>query len=266
MSNAQYLHGHAPVVVAAHARRTAGEAAAFVLPLLSPGMTVLDLGCGPGTITVGLAEAIAPGQLVALDRAPDVLPVAAKNLEPAPNVSLLAGDVHALPFPDGSFDAVYAHQVLQHVSDPVGAMRSLRHKLRPGGILAVRDADYGTMTHAPHEPMLDRWLEVYHSVAYALGAEPQGGRHLLRWSLEAGFVDQRVSTSTWTYADAAGRQEWGEMWAQRAIHSSFADKALEFGFATSAELDAIAEAWRRWSQNPAGYFSFIHTEIVAFAP
>lgn len=266
MSNPQYLHGHAPVVVAAHARRTASEAAGFVLPMLSPGITMLDLGCGPGTITVGLADAVAPGHVVALDRAPDVLEVAARNLQDVGNVSLLAGDVHALPFPDGTFDAVYAHQVMQHVADPVGAMRAVRRKLRPGGILAVRDADYGTMTHAPHEPMLDRWLEVYHSVGYALEAEPQGGRHLLRWALEAGFVEPRVSTSTWTYADDEGRSEWGEMWAARSLESSYAEKALEFGFATTSELDAIAAAWRRWAESPSGYFAFIHTEVVAFAP
>lgn len=266
MSNPQYLHGHAPVVVAAHARRTASEAAGFVLPRLGPGITMLDLGCGPGTITAGLAEAIAPGHLVAVDRATEVLKVAAQNVAGIDNVSLLVGDVHALPFPDGTFDAVYAHQVMQHVTDPVGAMRALRRKLRSGGILAVRDADYGTMTHAPHEPMLDRWLEVYHSVAYGLDAEPQGGRHLLRWAIEAGFVDPQVSTSTWTYADDEGRAEWGEMWAQRSLHSSYADKALDFGFATAGELDAISAAWRRWSENPGGYFAFIHTEVVAVAP
>ncbi len=261
-----YIHGHPEVVVGAHARRTVEEAAAFVLPRVAEDMDILDLGCGPGSITAGWARVVGKGTVVGLDPARDVLPAAAQRLAGAGNAALLAADVYSLPFAHGSFDVVYAHQVLQHVADPVGALRAARRVLRPGGLMAVRDADYGTMVHAPHDPLLDRWREVYTLTARALGGEPDAGRYLLGWVLAAGLAHPVVTTTTWTYADAAGRREWGETWAGRVLSQPFAANAIRLAGATQEELEEISLAWRRWVGCDDGYFSFIHTEVVAVEP
>ena len=68
-----YTHGHHESVVRAHASRTAENSAAFVIPHLTPGTSVLDVGCGPGSITCDFAMLVAPGTVTGLDRSADVI-------------------------------------------------------------------------------------------------------------------------------------------------------------------------------------------------
>ena len=103
------------------------------------------------------------------------------------NVSFRVADGMALPFGDGTFDVVHAHQVLQHVPDPVGMLREMRRVTRPGGIVAARDSDYAAFTWYPAVPALDEWLALYQRVARASGGEPDAGRSLLAWAHAAGF-------------------------------------------------------------------------------
>src|SRR5262250_1908224 len=103
----KYTHGHAPATLQQHAQRTADEAAAFLLPHLRPGMRLLDVGCGPGSITRGLAQRLAPGEVVGLDLSRETLAAAradaaARGLT---NLTYAEGSVYELPFPDASFDA-----------------------------------------------------------------------------------------------------------------------------------------------------------------
>ena len=187
----RYTHGHHAAVLAAHRARTAENSAAYLLPHLRSGQRLLDVGCGPGTITIDLAERVAPGAVVALEREPAVL-VEVERLAAergATNLSTTTGDVYALDFADGAFDVVHAHQVLQHLSDPIAALREMRRVTKPDGLVAVRDADYAAMTWYPAEPRLDRWLELYHRVARSNGAEPDAGRRLLAWARAAGFSE-----------------------------------------------------------------------------
>src|SRR5499425_656668 len=113
----KYTHGHAPATLQQHAQRTADEAAAFLLPELRAGMRLLDIGCGPGSITRGLAERLAPGEVVGLDASADVLAIARDDgaASRLTNLRYQQGSAYALPFPDGSFDVVFAHQLLQHL-------------------------------------------------------------------------------------------------------------------------------------------------------
>ena len=194
----RYTHGHHAAVLASHRARTAENSAAYLLPHLVSGQQLLDVGCGPGTITLDLAARVAPGAVVALDREPAVLAEVERlaSERGATNVSTTTGDVYALDFADGAFDVVHAHQVLQHLSDPIAALREMRRVTRPGGVVAVRDADYAAMTWYPAEPRLDRWLELYRQVARSNGAEPDAGRRLLAWTRAAGFSEidpQRLS-------------------------------------------------------------------------
>ncbi|MFK0044456.1 methyltransferase domain-containing protein [Streptomyces sp. NPDC090741] len=266
---AVYTHGHHESVLRSHRWRTAANSAAYLIGELRPGMSVLDVGCGPGTITADLAELVAPGgRVTAVDAARDVLEQAAEYVRergPADAVTFATADVHALDFPDDSFDVVHAHQVLQHVGDPVQALREMRRVCRPGGIVAARDADYAAMTWYPAEPGLDEWLGLYRRVARANGGEPDAGRRLLSWARAAGFTEVASSATAWCYATAEETLWWSSLWADRTTASAYASLATDAGHATPADLTAIGQAWHRWGASPDAWFSVLNGEILARA-
>jgi 2-polyprenyl-3-methyl-5-hydroxy-6-metoxy-1,4-benzoquinol methylase len=258
-----YTHGHAEPVLQSHRWRTAENSAAYLLPFLRPGLDLLDVGCGPGTITVDLAERVAPGRVVGIDVSVDPLPEARAVAERAGiAVAFEVGDVYALAAPDDSFDVVHAHQVLQHLTDPVVALREMARVCRPGGVIAVRDVDYAATTWFPTDPGLDRWLDLYGRVARANRAEPDAGRRLLSWAHAAGFRDTVATASTYCFASPDERQWWGRSWAGRATASAFAEQALRYGLATTTELDEIAAAWLRWAEADDGWLGMLHGELI----
>jgi len=264
---ANYTHGHHESVLRGHSRRTAEDSAAYLLPHLRPGLSVLDVGCGPGTITGDLAARVAPGPVTAVDQFGAVLDVARAEIQRRnlSNVSFATADVHRLDFPDDTFDVVHAHQVLQHVADPVRALREMRRVCRPGGVVAARDADYAGFVWYPRLPALDLWLDLYQKAARANRGEPDAGRRLLSWALEAGFADIAPMGSLWCYATPATRQWWGGMWADRILHSGVARELLRLGLATPAQLEEISAAWRAWAAAPDGWLAIPHGEITCRA-
>ncbi|GAB3904649.1 methyltransferase domain-containing protein [Microbispora bryophytorum subsp. camponoti] len=181
---AVYTHGHHESVLRSHRWRTAANSAAYLLGELKPHMRILDVGCGPGTITADLAELVPQGEVIGLDSEPGILEQARREAQARGlgNVSFTTGDVNALGYPDASFCVVHAHQVLQHVGDPVGALREMRRVTKPGGIVAVRDSDYAGFVWYPQIPALDDWLDLYRRVARANGGEPDAGRRLRAWA------------------------------------------------------------------------------------
>ena len=165
----------------AHARRTARSVAAFFLPLLRPGDRVVDLGCGPGSVTAGFAEAVGPtGCAVGVDVDPGPRAGAARR-----------ADIHALPFPDRSVDAIFMCAVLQHVGDPVRPLLEARRVARPGAVIGVADADWGSAIVAPDDPWLDMGQHLL--TALRAGTSPYVGRDLRGLLHAAGFVDARVT-------------------------------------------------------------------------
>lgn len=265
-NNEIYTHGHDPVVVGSHARRTAASSAAFLLPHLSDGMKLLDFGCGPGSVTADLAREVAPtGTIVGIDSSAEAVTIAARDAAAA-GVQYVQASVYDIPLPDGSVDVAYGHQVLQHLANPVGALSEVLRVLRPGGIVAVRDADFGSMIHHPHFPKLDAWRDLYHGVARANGGEPDAGRHLLQWVQQAGFAEPTATTSTWTYATPEERAAWADLWAKRISLPRFADRAAELGLCERHEIAEMAATWLDWATEPGGWFSFIHGEVIAVRP
>ncbi|MFC0531136.1 methyltransferase domain-containing protein [Phytohabitans kaempferiae] len=257
---ATYTHGHHESVLRSHKWRTVENSAAYLLDHLAPGLAVLDVGCGPGTITADLARLVAPGRVTAVDTSEAVLDEARRTAGLA-NVEFAVADVHALDFPDGSFDVVHAHQVLQHVGDPVRALAEMRRVCRPGGIVAARDSDYAAMTWYPEVPELDAWLALYRDVARRNGGEPDAGRRLHAWARQAGFREVAVTASVWCFASDEDRGWWGGMWADRVTHSAIAGQALAAGYSRE-ELERISSGWRKWSAVEDGWFAILHGEVL----
>ena len=255
-----YTHGHAPAVVRQHAQRTAEEAAAFLLPSLHPGMRLLDVGCGPGSISRGLAERVAPGEVIGLDPSRETLQdarrdAAARRLT---NLTFQEGSVYALPFGDTTFDVVYAHQVLQHLRERDAALREMLRVLRPGGLAAVREVDWGTVAYWPRDPRLDRWIDAHREAWYRNGGEPLVGRQLRALFNAAGVEDLEISASVWCYATPDDTIAWGDAYADRLVASAMGGRLIDYGMVTRTELDDMAAAFRAWARHPDALWTFIH--------
>jgi ubiquinone/menaquinone biosynthesis C-methylase UbiE len=265
---AVYTHGHHESVLRSHTWRTAANSAAYLLGSLKSHMKILDIGCGPGTITADLAALVPDGRVTAVDHAPGILGQARATAAERGlgNVEFAVADVHALNYPDNTFCVVHAHQVLQHVGDPVQALREMYRVTKPGGFVAVRDSDYAAMAWYPPSQGMDDWLDLYRRVARANGGEPDAGRRLKSWALQAGYTDITASSSTWCYATPEERAWWSGLWADRTVASAYADRATEGGHATAGQLRAVSDAWREWGRQEDAWFSVPHGEILCRKP
>jgi len=257
-----YTHGYHESVLRSHRTRTAENSSAYLLPHLRPSDHLLDVGAGAGTITADLAGLVT--SVTATELGDDGLSVTRATLaeREVTNVELRIADVHALPFADDTFDVTHAHQVLQHVQDPVTALREMARVTKPGGIVAVRDSDYSGFTWWPQLPQLDTWLDLYRAAARANGGEPDAGRRLLAWAHAAGLADVTATSSTWCFATEPERAWWGGMWADRILDSAIATQLRDSGLATSESLASVSAAWREWADDDDGWISLLHGELI----
>ncbi len=260
----RYTHGHEKAVLASHAQRTAQMCAAHLLAHLRPGMRLLDVGFGPGTITLDLAQAVAPGEVIGIENTEQPIATARRNARERADTrtSFLHADVMDLPFENDSFDVVHAHQVLQHLADPAGALRQMARVCRPGGLVAVRDADYAAMSWYPELPALRRWRSLYREIAHANQAEPDAGRHLRSWAHAAGLTELTITSSNFCYATTPECAAWGESQAQRVDGEAFRSQASRLGVEEAA-VTAIVDAWRAWGSSPDAFFLIPNTELLA---
>jgi SAM-dependent methyltransferase len=269
MTDAQfrYTHGHHEAVLRSHRWRTVENSAAYLQPQLEAGVSLLDVGCGPGTITLDFANLVNPGHVIGIDVAPAAIEAASAERanRGASNVEFRTADLYALEFADDAFDVVHAHQVLQHLTDPVRALREMRRVCTPGGLVAARDGDYNAFTWYPASPALDAWLKMYDTVARSNHGEPDAGRYLLAWAHAAGFTDVWSGASTWCFSTPEDRKWWGDLWADRITESAIAKQAVEIGAASRSDLGEMADAFRTWSADPDGWFAVLHGEILARA-
>lgn len=264
MTTERYTHGHHESVLASHTWRTIANSAAYLERHLTAGLSLLDVGCGPGTITAEFADRLAPGRVVGLDAAQEVIDRASAEFSRT-GLEFVVGDAYALPFDDDTFDIVHAHQTLQHVADPVAVLREMRRVAKPGGIVAARDVDYAGTFWYPLLPGLDAWLALYERVHRSNGGEPDAGRRLAAWAREAGLDDRTTSASLWNFATVPDRQWWGGMWERRVLESAFAADAIGKGFASTADLEHISRAWRAWADDEDGWLAMPHGELIARA-
>lgn len=260
----RYTHGHHESVLKSHSWRTVENSAAYLIPELIVGRSLLDVGCGPGTITVDFARRLLPARVVGLDASPEVIEKAATLAEQQglETVEFIVGNAYALPFPDSSFDIVHAHQTLQHVAKPVAVLREMMRVVKPGGIVAARDVDFAGFLIFPKLPGLETWLSLNDSVARSNGGEPDAGRRLKSWAMEAGFKEVEAKASVWCFSTDAEREWWGSMWEARVLQSAFAGDAISKNLATQSVLEEISVSWREWINAADGWMALPHGEIL----
>jgi SAM-dependent methyltransferase len=239
----------------AHARRTAESHAGFLLPLLKPGMAVLDVGCGPGSITVGLAAVVAPG------------PVCAVDLDPAladgtDGIRVLTADAADLPLDDASFDVIFICATLQHLPDPLAALREARRVARPGAVIAVADADWGGHLLEPSNLALGRSFDL---MGRLRTGSPNVGRALRGLLTQAGFERCEVRAKAVHHGTADEVRGFAGFNASWFSTPAIVDEVVRRGWASRDELAATERAWREWGEDPGAFFAGFWCEALAWA-
>jgi SAM-dependent methyltransferase len=247
--------------------RRATQWVPFFLPHLRPGMSLLDCGCGVGSITLDLAEIVEPGRVVGIDLDERQLAIArqAAVQRGLTNITFQQGSVYNLPFDDGAFDAVLAHTLLFHLSDPVAALTSMRRVLKSGGVAGVSDDDDGTVVFSPDDPAMRRFGSLVEKLMRHNGADPTYSRHLRGLLLQAGFVKTEGFAVAADYAGnlAATRQSaaiWVKILRDRAIVGLVTGQ----GWAVQAELDELAEGLQRWGESPDAFFAVLYCAALGW--
>lgn len=244
----RYTPGHSEVALDFMRVRSGPSHAAYLLPHLSPDDRVLDCGCGPGTITVDLAAAVAPGEVIGIDQQAEQLEHARAlaSERGLSNATFREADVYALPFADASFDAVFSNALLEHVADPLRALGQMHRVLRPGGVIGVSVPDWsGGTVLGPPGSGIEAAVERYREVQRRNGGGMDRGRVMSGMLREVGFSDPQVSARAEVFRpDLAG---------------GLLAEMLE------EEFPEVARATRAWIEHPDALFAQIWIEAVATA-
>lgn len=262
---ARYSVGYGPRTLQGLGQRSGAREAAFFVPHLRAGMSLLDCGCGPGSITVELAELCAPGEVVGID-------IEGAQLEKGEararergigNVRFSVGDIYALPFAEAAFDAVFAHGVLYHLRAPDRALAEMHRVLRPGGLVGIRDSDESSSLHAPETPMLERAVELVHQAWAHNGVNLRFGREQRRLLREAGFVHIKASASYDAFGTPQATRAFGAVLADLMLEPQTAEPIIQQGWATRPELEEMSAALRAWGEHPDAFWARSRCEAVA---
>lgn len=218
-------------------------------------MALLDLGCGPGSITVGLAAAVAPGPTTGVDLDPQ-LPAVADGVE------LVRANVYELPFPDATFDAIFACALLQHVPDPLRALREARRVARPGAVIGVADIDSSCYLIAPADPWLNAAFEVN---AKLRAGSPQTGRQLRGLLHDAGFHRCVASARAFHHGDPVETRALAEFSAAWHAAPEVVERVVTHGWATEEDMAAMSTAWTAWGEHPGAFYAGVWCQAIGWA-
>ncbi len=261
-----YVPGYRPAQIQRHLSRTVASEAAFFLPHLRSGMTLLDCGCGPGTITVGLAQAVTPGQVVGVDIEAGVVERASAlaTEQGLSNVQFQVANVYELTFSDGSFDAVFAHTLLHHLNQPLRAIKEMKRVLKSGGVIGIRDDDDGGLIIAPANQGWEDWYTLRDKMWKHYGRDRRFGRHLRRLLREAGFGHIEASASYEWYGTPEATRELAQSRITRIEGSTAISDAIKAGLVDRDTLDRMVAELRRWGEDPDAFFANPRCEAVAW--
>jgi SAM-dependent methyltransferase len=231
-------------------------------------MRLLDAGCGPGSITLGLAAAVAPGLVSGVDVDASALDAARKSAREAAceNAEFREASVFALPFESATFDAVFCHAVLQHLPEPAAALAEFARVLRPGGVIGLADADYDGSLIWPRPEGLSRALDLQDAVRQRAGGDPRIGRRLGGLLDDAGFVDIAFSATATCEGTSEATGRTAEFSARYLEAPAFHERAAALGLATPGDLATMAPAWREWGSTPGAMWARFWCNAIGRKP
>ena len=260
----QYTMGYGPAATAIMAIRTAQTHAAFFLPSLKPGMSVLDCGCGPGTITIGFAELVAPGQVVGTEIEDSQVALARENAAKrnVSNARFELANIYTLPFESASFDAVFISAVLSNLREPVRGLREAYRVLKPGGVIGIKEFDHGGDIFYPLDSALKQYNECYWRLRSENGHDPESGRKVGAFLLDAGFRDVKMSASYESMADPAALRRIAGGFAG-LLSEGWGDAFKDRGWATAEAIREMSDAWLRFPTTHGAFYAGAWCEVLA---
>ena len=267
-STPDYTMGFSAEFLATMRRYTAEANAAYLLPYLRPGLRLLDFGCGLGTISSGLAKAVAPGEMHGIDMEASQIDLARSLAEVRgqDNATFHVGDVTDLPFADGYFDVAHCHNVLTHVPDTAAVLAEVKRVLKPGGILGCRELICASSFTYPEFGALRQSWEVFEDLVAADDGHPQIGKDLKTHFVAAGFTNVRVTASVTLYSDPADVAHIHSLIKTWFLTPEIAEAAIKYGAMTAELRDAIGAAYDRWKDDPGAVCGVAYGEAVAGRP
>jgi SAM-dependent methyltransferase len=229
-------------------------------------MGVLDGGCGPGTITVGLASRIFPGEILGVDRDEKQVVVATSTAQKAglTNVRFEAGDILHIPYPEASWDVVHLSCVLTHMPAPLDALKEARRVLKPGGIVSVRDPVFASTIWCPENALVMEAIQLIIRAIQHAGGDANRGKDLGVLLHEAGYGNLCLSA---TYD---GPQEPGERFGFCTLlaavfkETHMAHLIVEQGWADQNHLERIVGAIHALGNDPRGFVGVPHIEALGW--
>lgn len=260
----RYSHGYESKFVEYLESRRVSKDAAFFLPHIKSGMSLIDCGCGPGTITIDLAGFVTPGHVVGVDFEENQINIAKKNAleRRVPNVQFEVGDIYKLPFPDNTFDAAFAHTIFQHLEDPVKAAIEIHRVLKPGGIIGLREEDTAGFIISPFTPKFGELMKLYVKTWKHNGGDPYFARRQRAVLNEAGFVRVEASASAESYGTPESTRKMGEMMADY-MHTHL-ETAVQLKWVDATTVETLTAEWRSWGKHPDAFFGVLFCEAVGW--
>lgn len=248
------------------AGRTADTHAAFLLYHLRAGMSLLDCGCGPGTITAGLAQATAPGDAIGIDLEERQLELARENADKLglSNLTFESGSVYELPFQDASFDAVFSNAMLEHLQDPMAVLKEMYRLLRPGGLIGIRTIDLAATLIAPEDATLKRANEVWLKYRQRCGGDPFIGRRLRALLREAGFARTIGSATSETWGTPQLTRSFMSVLTAEFTGPKITEAAIQEGWADQAQMDDAARALEVWGGHADAFMAIVWCEALGW--
>ncbi len=259
--NETYTPGYVPNASNFMANRRAATHAAFFLPYLKSGMNLLDCGCGPGTITVGLAQVVNPGHVSGIDvgESQVALAKAQAEREGLENLDFRVGNIYTIPFEAAVFDAVFAHAVIEHLKSPLNAFQEIRRVLKPGGVVGICSPDWGGFLISPSNPILEAAVRFYKELQINNGGDPYVGRQLGTFADEAGFSQIELTAYYECYENLETIAEYLAL----RIENASAEERAKINWANMPDTAEMVAAMRTFGHQSPGLFAQSWVAVVA---
>ena len=263
-----YTMGFSEEFIASLRRYNAETSAFHLIPYLRPGLRVLDFGCGPGTISVGLAKYIDPGELRGVDMEESQIELA-RELAAASgrsNATFHVADVTDLPFENDFFDVAHGHNILMHIPDTGAALAEIMRVLKPGGIIGCREMITSASFVYPHLNFIPRSWDMLRDLLTADDGHPDMGMAMKDHLRDAGFANIRMSASFNTYnspEEIAFLYDIANDWL---LSSEITLAAIKYGAWTEELSNRLRTAYDRWKAHPAAFAGVAYGEAIANKP